>query len=176
MPRRALLLAGCALALAAAGCGGDEDAPSAPPRPATQLQQEPRLVGGGVRAFEAQLARLRGTPVVVNQWASWCGPCKFEFPFFRSLAEKYRGRVAFLGVNSEDGRAAAQEFLRERPVPFPSFFDPDGAISRTYDGTIAMPTTVFYDRRGKIVERHFGAFPSEAKLDEAVRRYALGQG
>jgi cytochrome c biogenesis protein CcmG, thiol:disulfide interchange protein DsbE len=177
MPLRALLAAAaCALAPVAAGCGGDEgDAPTAPPRQATQLRQQPGLVGGGLRAYRAQLDRLRGTPVVVNQWASWCGPCKFEFPFLRSAAERYAGRVAFLGVNARDGRAAAQEFLRRRPVPFPSFFDPGGDISRSYKGDLAMPTTVFYDRRGKVVERHYGAYPSEGKLDEDIRRHALGR-
>ena len=166
----------CALATAfAAGCGESaDDAPSAPPRQAERLARQPRLLGGGLAAYEAQLARLRGTPVVVNQWASWCGPCRFEFPFFRAAAGRYSGRVAFLGVDTRDGRAAAREFLRERPVPFPSFFDPDGAIARSYRGDLGMPATVFYDRAGRVVERHYGAYASQAKLEEDIRRHALG--
>lgn len=170
--RAALVLA----ALVLAGCGADETAPPAPPRgPGELSRQAGRLVGGGPPAFRAQLARLRGTPVVVNQWASWCGPCRFELPFFASLAREYRGRVAFLGVNSDDGREAAIRFLRERPVPFPSFFDPSVRIAREFRGGTAWPTTAFYDARGRLVETHMGAYPSRAKLEADVREHALGR-
>ena len=163
------------LALGLAACGSDEDAPGAPARQATALQSAPRLVGGGTGAFLAQVRELRGTPIVVNQWASWCGPCRFEFPFFRALAGKYRGRVAFLGVDSQDSRAEALEFLRENPVPFPSFFDPDVKIAREFRGGLAWPTTAFFDRRGMVVKTHAGAYASQAKLEADVREYALGR-
>ena len=164
-----------ALVLGLAACGSDEDAPAAPAKPATGLASErARLVGGGTDAYLAQVRRLRGTPIVVNQWASWCGPCKFEFPFFRALAGKYRGRVAFLGVDSQDSRAEAEEFLRENPVPFPSFFDPDVKIAREFKGGLAWPTTAFLDRRGMVVNTHAGAYASQAKLEADVREYALG--
>ena len=89
MAVRTLIALLCAV-LALAGCGSEEDAPTAPARPASKLGAESgRLVGGGVRAYERQLAALKGTPVVVNQWASWCGPCRFEFPFFREAARRY---------------------------------------------------------------------------------------
>ncbi|HVE69055.1 MAG TPA: TlpA disulfide reductase family protein [Solirubrobacteraceae bacterium] len=162
------------VALVLAGCG-DDDAPSAPARPATALAQAPRLVGGGPEAFARQVRQLRGTPIVVNQWASWCGPCRYEFPFFRALSERYRGRVAFLGVNSQDSRDAAERFLREHPVPFPSFFDPSVKIAREFKGGFAWPTTAFYDRAGRVVNTHAGVYPSQAKLDADVRRYALAR-
>lgn len=158
--------------LVLAGCG-DEDAPPAPARPATALAQAPRLVGGGLPAFQRQVRELRGTPIVVNQWASWCGPCRYEFPFFRALAGRYRGRVAFLGVDAQDSRADAERFLRENPVPFPSFFDPSVRIARSFKGGFAWPTTAFFDRRGRVVNVHAGVYPSQAKLDADVRRYAL---
>ena len=171
---RLLLATGLvALGLAASACGSEEDAPVAPARPATNLREAPRLVGGGPDAFNRQVRALRGTPVVVNQWASWCGPCKFEFPFFRALAGRYRGRVAFLGVNSQDSREAAERFLRENPVPFPSYFDPDVKVAREFKGGLAWPTTAFYDRTGRVVNTHAGAYATQAKLDADVRRYAL---
>lgn len=170
-PTCALLLVALALALAACG---EEDAPTAPPRQATALAAAPRLVGGGVPAFERQLRALRGSPVVVNQGASWCGPCRYEFPFFRALAERYRGRVAFLGVSSNDTRSGAERFLRENPVPFPSFFDHDVRIARRFKGGIAWPTTAFYDRSGGLVETHAGVYPSQEKLEADVREHALG--
>jgi cytochrome c biogenesis protein CcmG, thiol:disulfide interchange protein DsbE len=172
MRGRVLLVAVC---LSLAGCG-ERDAAPAPPRQATALASAPRLVGGGVPAFQRQLRALRGTPVVVNQWASWCGPCRYEFPFFRALAERYRGRVAFLGVDSQDGRDAAREFLRKHPVPYPSFFDPSVKIAHVFKGGFAWPTTAYYSRSGKLVETHSGTYASQAKLDADIRSIALGAG
>ena len=168
----ALLAAG-----ALAGCGSANQAPSSPAAPAARLSaQASRLVGGGTAAFQRQLRALRGTPVVVNQWASWCGPCRFEFPFFASAARSYRGRAAFLGVNSQDSRDDARRFLRQHPVPYPSFYDPDVSVARSFRGGTAWPTTAFYDRAGKRVYTHPGAYASRGALDQDVRRYALGPG
>jgi cytochrome c biogenesis protein CcmG/thiol:disulfide interchange protein DsbE len=162
------------VAVAGAGCGKGPDAPTAPARQATALPSEAgRLVGGGTTAFERQVRALRGTPIVVNQWASWCGPCRFEFPFFRAAAGKYRGRVAFLGVNSNDSRSEAEAFLRANPIPFPSFYDPSIQVAREFKGGLAWPTTAFYDRAGKVVNTHAGAYASQAKLEEDIRQYAL---
>jgi thiol-disulfide isomerase/thioredoxin len=167
------VLAAVLAALVLGGCGSG-DAPTAPAQPANDLSNESgELVGGGTRAFEAQLAKLKGTPVVVNQWASWCGPCKYEFPFFRSQAEKYKGRVAFLGVNSNDHTGPAKDFLKENPVPYPSYFDPAVKIARVFKGGLAWPTTAYYDAQGKLVETHAGAYASEAKLEEAIRENVL---
>jgi thiol-disulfide isomerase/thioredoxin len=161
-----------AAAFGAAGCGSSGQAPSAPAQSAAGLSsQAGRVLGGGAGAFQRQLAVLHGTPVVVNQWASWCGPCRFEFPFFGSLARAYRGRVAFLGVDSQDSRGDAVKFLRKFPVPYPTFFDPDVAVARTFRGGTAWPTTAFYARTGKLVYTHPGAFASRAKLNQAIRQY-----
>jgi thiol-disulfide isomerase/thioredoxin len=167
-------LAALAVAAVLAGCGS-VDAPSQPAQPAGRLSGEAsRLVGGGTTAFQRQLTALKGTPVVVNQWASWCGPCRFEFPFFASLARRYQGRVAFLGVNSQDSRDGAQRFLREHPVPYPSFFDPDVSIARSFRGGAAWPTTAIYTAAGKREYTHAGAYASQTALNTDIRRYALG--
>ena len=175
MPLRPLIAAGlAALALALGACASESDAPTAPAQPASELPSEAgKLLGGGSSAFSAQLRKLHGTPVVVNQWASWCGPCRFEFPFFRAMADKYRGRVAFLGVNSNDNREAAERFLRDNPVPYPSYFDPAMNVARVFKGGINWPTTAYYDRAGKLVETHAGSYASMAKLEEAIRENVL---
>lgn len=174
--------------LAAAGCGSEASpavqggSPSPTPDRTVKLTPELRalerqasqLLDGGTDAFEARVAELRGHPVVVNQWASWCGPCRYEFPFFQRLAAKYAGRVAFLGVNSQDSRGDAEAFLREFRVPFPHYYDKDASVARLFGGGRAWPTTAFYNRAGKLVKTHLGAYASEAKLDEDIRRYALG--
>jgi cytochrome c biogenesis protein CcmG/thiol:disulfide interchange protein DsbE len=183
---RAACVAAASLALAVlAGCGaapspsveGSAPLPDRPGRvdPALRAleRQANRLLDGGTDAFEAQLEKLRGHPVVVNQWASWCGPCRYEFPFFQRLAAKYRGRVAFLGVNSQDSEGDAQEFLAEFPVPFPHYYDKDAEVARLFGGGRAWPTTAFYNADGELVKTHLGAYASEAKLEQDIRRYAL---
>ena len=157
------------------GCGGAERSGSAAPaRPARGLAgQAGRLLDGGPPAFTAQLRALRGTPVVVNQWASWCGPCHYEFPFFASLARGYAGRVAFLGVDSQDSRGAALDFLRRYRTPYPHFFDPSTAIAREFKGGFAWPTTAFYDSGGRLTEVHAGGYASAARLEGDIRRFAV---
>ncbi len=171
-----LLAAAAVLAVAAgvAACGSDTSEKAAPAQGAGSLDsQGGELLGGGKAAFDAQMAKLRGTPVVVNQWASWCAPCRYEFPFFRSAAEKYRGKVAFLGVNSKDSSAAARRFLGRNPVPFPSFEDPDGTIASSFKGGRAFPTTALFDASGRLVNVHPGSYPSEAHLVEDIRGHLL---
>ncbi len=165
---RAVAIALCCLAPALAACGGDDDGSPAP-RP----DSEPAVfLEGGRDAFEKRIADERGTPVVVNKWASWCGPCRLEFPFFRSQARKRKGEVEFLGVNSNDSRGDAEQFLREEPVPFPHFDDPDLEIAAAMDAVQAFPATAFYDRKGELAFVHQGGYASEADLAEAIDRYA----
>jgi cytochrome c biogenesis protein CcmG/thiol:disulfide interchange protein DsbE len=151
----------CALLLAA--CGSHEE---------RARSSGPALLGGGVPAFEAELRKLRGRPVVVNKWASWCSPCRAEFPHLRAQAQKRRGRVAFLGVNSNDNDSAAREFLRENPVPFRSFKDPESKIAREMRAAQAFPATAFYDRTGRVEYVKQGVYSSEAQLAEDIERYA----
>jgi cytochrome c biogenesis protein CcmG/thiol:disulfide interchange protein DsbE len=127
---------------------------------------------GGLEAFEAHIQKERGTPIVVNKWASWCGPCRLEFPIFRKQAEKLKGEVAFIGVNSNDSRSDAEEFLKEEPVPFRHFEDPMQEIAAAFNATQAFPATAFYDSKGKLAFVHQGPYTSEAQLAEAIERYA----
>jgi thiol-disulfide isomerase/thioredoxin len=132
--------------------------------------------GGGAAAFKAHLASLDGTPVVVNQWASWCAPCRQEFPYFRDQARERAGKVAFVGVNSMDSTDDAADFLRESPLPFPQFADPDADVARIFRGGRAWPTTAFYDAGGELVFTHQGAYRSEADLAADIERYAVDGG
>jgi cytochrome c biogenesis protein CcmG/thiol:disulfide interchange protein DsbE len=176
------------IAVAIAGCGGSNSgnpdsriteqqakAPisGAPPQLAAIRAQANQLLDGGTDAFDARLTQLSGTPIVVNKWASWCGPCRFEFPWFQSLAEKRGGQIAFLGVNSNDSSGSADTFLSELPLPYPSYSDPDLKIAQDLGGPPqAFPTTTYYDRSGKQVFTHPGVYPNEADLVADVNRYA----
>jgi cytochrome c biogenesis protein CcmG/thiol:disulfide interchange protein DsbE len=160
--RAAALAMVCALAVAACD-SSDAD---------SRRAQPPPLLEGGVRAFKAELRELRGRPVVVNKWASWCGPCRAEFPHLRRQALKRRGEVAFLGVNSFDNEGNAREFLGEHPVPFRSFEDPDSKIAAEMNAGQAFPATAFYRSNGRLEYVKQGYYSTEADLAEDIDRYA----
>jgi cytochrome c biogenesis protein CcmG, thiol:disulfide interchange protein DsbE len=172
----------CLLALAGCGSSGGTEAAKTPapkldltgaPAPVKQLYSRPnRLLGGGLPAYHAQLKRLRGTPVVVNKWASWCTPCRAEFPYFRDQAAKRARTTAFLGVDSNDNDGDARKFLASLPVAYPSFIDGDNKIAADFNAVEASPSTVFYDRKGGISFLHQGSYASERKLAEDIDRYA----
>jgi cytochrome c biogenesis protein CcmG, thiol:disulfide interchange protein DsbE len=142
------------------------------PAPLNELYaQANQLLGGGRRAFDKTLAQLKGHPVVINKWASWCVPCRAEFPMFENVAAKRGTTVAFVGVNGSDKRPAAQKFLKERPLPYPSYEDPKEAIARSIEAPANYPITVFVDRRGRTAFIHPGSFRSEAELSADIDRY-----
>ena len=143
----------------------------APPELAAIYERGDAILDGGVDAFEAQLAELDGTPVVINKWASWCGPCRFEFPFFQSQAIEHGKRVAFLGVDSDDDREAAETFLNELPLPYPSFSDPGSEIAELFDAR-EFPSTAFYDSSGELAYLRRGGYASEEELAADIERYA----
>jgi thiol-disulfide isomerase/thioredoxin len=136
--------------------------------------QADELLSGGLPALHARLATLRGWPVVVNKWASWCLPCRAEFASFQAASLVQGRKVAFVGIDSGDtSRSDALSFLRSFPVSYPSYYDPSGELGATVTDSTFTPVTVFYDRQGAQYI-HQGPYPSEAKLEEDVRRYALG--
>lgn len=149
--------------------------PDAPPELAALRSRVNELTPGGKQALDAQLRALRGHPVVVNLWASWCGPCRHELPFFQRQAVKRGAAVAFLGVNSNDNRTEARKLSARYPMPYPSFVDPRLAVAGAY-GARGLPVTAFYDARGKRVLVHQGGFTSEEQLAGEIERYALGRG
>lgn len=124
--------------------------------------------------LDSKLAQLKGVPVVVNQWASWCPPCRAEFRFFAELSARYERRVAFLGLNSRDARGPAEEFLREHPVNYPSVFDERGEQARSIGAGVGWPTTVFFDADGEAVFIRRGAYVDAAALEADIREHALG--
>lgn len=101
------------------------------------------------------LAGLRGRPVLVNFWASWCVPCRKEMPVLEAAYRRLHGRVVFLGVDTNDTRGAALSFLRQTGVTYASAYDPHGTAAAAY-GLFGLPTTVFVAPSGRMIERHVG--------------------
>ena len=187
LPNRFLCLAAVVVALGVSACGssgGGTSTAKAPdykqalagaPKPLAKLYaQGDRLVSGGTSAFGSQLGALRGHPVVVNVWASWCEPCRMEFPYLQRLSAKYGKRVAFVGVDTNDNDAAARTFLAELPLPYPSYTDPNKDIAQSVGATVGLPDTAYYDASGKQVFVKQGQFASEGDFAADIKRYALG--
>jgi cytochrome c biogenesis protein CcmG, thiol:disulfide interchange protein DsbE len=194
MARQTKLAIGVVLAIAIVGLavwglasGGDEGDPGAgnpeskatdygqaladaPPALAALYANGDEIVEGGVAEFERQLAALEGYPIVVNKWASWCGPCRLEFPYFQAVAADRGDEIAFLGINFNDSVDAAETFLGELPLPYPSIRDPDDEIAELIKGYYA-PSTAFYDERGELVYTRQGPYESEQDLADEIDKY-----
>lgn len=173
------------LAVTIGGCGSSQDenggghpnyskALAGAPAPLAALyRQGNELLPGGVDAYEERIATLRGYPAVVNVWASWCGPCRFEFPHFQQAAASYGKRVAFIGIDSEDSDDAASTFLAEEPVPYPSYTDPDKDVANSIGASLGYPNTAFYDSAGTLVYLKQGPYDDYAELKADIERLAL---
>lgn len=178
----ALLLGACGSGEDEIDPGNAEDAPdytkmveAAPPELAAIYDAEGGgLIDGGLEAYKAQIAALDGYPIVVNAWASWCGPCRVEFPFFQDLAAERGDEVAFLGIDVDDSEDAATTFLNTHPVPYGSISDPDKEIVNELGLGSFLPSTVFYNAEGEKTYSHAGPYDSAEDLAADIDKYAVG--
>ncbi len=152
-----------AVALLATGCepleAVPELAPSAASEPAPEFALE--QLGGG----EVALAGLRGKPVIVDFWATWCGPCEESIPVLVAFQQKYAGRVQVLGVSVDWEREAVEPFARAHGMTYPVLFG-DESLALEY-GAPGFPALFVVDAEGRIVEAHVGV-TSLPELEAAV--------
>ncbi len=126
----------------------------------------PTLEGGSIH-----LEELRGRPVLLNFWASWCGPCRLEMPDIQARAEKWGDQLVVLGVNYDEPRADAQSFVDEMGVTFPILLDGGKRVSRQYL-VQGLPTTVILDADGIVRIRHVGLLTGD-QLDQYLTEVGL---
>jgi cytochrome oxidase Cu insertion factor (SCO1/SenC/PrrC family)/thiol-disulfide isomerase/thioredoxin len=141
------------------------------PGPLAALHEEANRVVGTSSALMSRLHALRGYPVVINAWASWCTPCRSEFPLFASASARYGRSVAFLGADSEDSSGGARSFLAAHPVSYPSYSTTTEALG-SLTAVEGLPTTIFLDRAGKVVHVHIGQYGAQGTLEDDVKAYA----
>jgi thiol-disulfide isomerase/thioredoxin len=140
--RRAGALVPLAVALLLGACSGKTAVPPAPGR--TLLPATPTaLPTFDFATFQTLLSQIKGKPVVVNLWGSWCGPCISEAPELAKVSKEYRGRVQFLGVDLQDQPAPARAFIRRFGWTYPSVFDPSASIQKGL-GLLGQPVTLIF--------------------------------
>jgi cytochrome c biogenesis protein CcmG, thiol:disulfide interchange protein DsbE len=140
-------------------------------------QTKPPKIGRPAPAFSLKrvdtsgtldLASLRGKPVVLNFWASWCVPCKGEAKMLEEASREYRSQgVVFLGVDFHDVTGDARKFLEHHGVTYPTVQDGSGSVADRY-GVSAVPETYFIDRKGRLVGEHIMGTVVDAR--DAFRR------
>jgi len=134
---------------------------SLPALAGTSSGPAPAFTLGSRGGQDVSLAQYKGQVVMINFWASWCGPCRQEMPLLESIYKKYN-KMGFtlLGVNVEPDSQAANEWLKATPVSFPILYDKDSKVSKLYD-VAGMPSTVIIDRNGNLRVLHRGYKPGD---------------
>ena len=152
--------------------GAQSNLAQSPPALAALQKQANQLVGTEPD-LAARVRALHGYPIVVNAWASWCGPCRSEFGLFASASARYGNRVAFIGADNDDSATDARSFLAQHPVHYPSYTTTTANL-RSLAVVQGLPTTIFINSAGKVAFVHTGQYDSQGTLDQDIASYALG--
>lgn len=142
-----------------AGCGGGKLAPGKP---------APEFELGTLDGQMLSLSQFRGSPVLLNFWATWCGPCRREMPYLQKVYERWQGvGLVLLAINIGESPPDVAEFMQAGRFTFPVLMDVSGEVATRY-GIEGIPTTFFIDAEGIIQEVQVGAFPSAAEIEKSL--------
>ena len=155
------------IAILASACGPNAAAQSARPGWVSPTPA-PALYGVGLDGERLDISAYRGHVVVIDFWASWCGPCRAEQPDLNAMAMTYAGRnVRFLGDDMRDSMSAARSYIGELDVRYPSIVDTSSDHAAAY-GVDAPPTVIVVDRGGRIVGRYLGTLTGVTQQLDAI--------
>ncbi len=152
------------MSLVLVGCQSDEGTQAGNQAPDFELQS---LDGDTI-----SLSGLRGSPVMLNFWASWCDACRYEMPFIQEVYEGWTGKqpsVVILAINIEESPSLVRQFMQDNNLSFTVLLDTEASVALMYDVT-GIPVTFFIDKDGIIQERHLGAFSSTADIENGLRK------
>jgi thiol-disulfide isomerase/thioredoxin len=166
----ALLLAACGSDPTAEVEDGAADADAG--APAAAGPSVPDLEVDDFAGEPVSLADHRGSPLVVNFWASWCPPCIAEMPDLEAVHQLADGRVTFVGINTQDTEQRAGELVQRTGVTYDLMRDPAAELFQAFE-VFAMPTTFYVDAAGSIVARHSGLLTRDALIDDIDRHLGL---
>jgi len=142
-----------------AGCGGQNPLLGKP---------APDFQFGGQDEQPVSLSDLKGSPVLLNFWATWCGPCRGEMPYLQQIYEKWQTMgLVLLAINIGESSSDVEEFMQSQGLSLPVLLDGDGAIAAQY-GIEYIPATFFIDTEGIVQEVREGAFQSTAEIEESL--------
>ena len=145
------------------GCAGDSESSVA-----TVGEAAPNFELQNLDGQSISLSSLRGKPVLVNFWATWCGPCVSEMPYIQEIHEEWSDRgLMVLAINIGDSAAEAEQFLQEHNLSLPVLLDTRNVVASQY-GIRAIPTTFFIDKDGIVRNKVIGAFPSKAAIESRL--------
>jgi len=168
-----LVIAGCS-----PGPAPQASAPSSVPAPIEGIQ-----VGNLAPDFQLSnldyepmsLNELRGKPVMLNFWATWCPPCKDEMPYLQEIHEGYSDEVLMLlAIDIGESPSTVEKFMQSNHYTLPVLLDTSGVVAQQYS-ILNVPTTYFIDGDGVIQSKRIGAFINTAQIEEQLSKIMLGQ-
>jgi len=129
------------------------------PAPASEL---PAVQLKDLSGKTIDLAQFQGKPVLINFWATWCGPCRFEIPMLNELHRKYAPKgLVIVGISTdEEGATIVKPFMKEIPMEYTTYLK-NNDTEEKFGGIWALPTSIFYDKNGKQIDKFLGVQPRE---------------
>jgi cytochrome oxidase Cu insertion factor (SCO1/SenC/PrrC family)/thiol-disulfide isomerase/thioredoxin len=143
------------------------------PAPLASLHRQASKILGNDSQLMQRIHSLRGYPIVVNVWASWCPACRSEFNLFAAAATRYGRHVAFIGADADDATGDAKAFLHQHPLGYPSYTVSSSQLA-PLASVAGLPDTIFIDRQGRVVHFESGEYDSQGVLDSDITTYASG--
>lgn len=153
-----------ALGILFAGCGGETPKSPQVGEPAPNFQFQ----GAGEQSIS--LSDLQGSPVLLNFWASWCGPCASEMPYLQQIWDEWQGEgLVLLAINSSESSSAVDAFMQSEGFSFPVLLDSNGVLAKQYN-VMYIPASFFIDSKGIVQHIEVGAFQSKAEIESILNQ------